>query len=105
MKISTDLTFNADTKSQDIVIFDFWATWCGPCQKYLPIFEQAEKELGDKAAFFKIEADLNHESVKQCLVRSIPATVIFKAGKIEKTLVGIQTVEVLRREIAALEVI
>lgn len=64
------------------VVIDFYATWCGPCKAMAPIFDQAGKELGDKARFIKIDVDRNADLARTYNISSVPTLMVFSAGKI-----------------------
>ncbi len=80
-------------KSEDIVLVDFWAPWCGPCQMLLPILDELDKELGDGAKICKVNVDDESELASKYGVMSIPAIKIFKNGEIVDEATGVQSKE------------
>ena len=70
-------------KSDKPVLVDFWATWCGPCQRQTPIIE--ELSVG------KLDVDENPSIAQQYGVMSIPTLIVFKDGKEAARLVGLQS--------------
>ena len=64
-----------------LVLVDFYADWCGPCQVITPILEEISSELGDKAVIIKLDVDKNFNVAERYGVLSIPTLVIFKEGK------------------------
>lgn len=80
--------FNKDIlQSKKTCVVDFWATWCGPCKMFEPIFDSVAKENND-LNFFKINVDNNKDICKKYAVMSIPTTIIFKNGKEIKKYIG-----------------
>lgn len=76
----TQTDFISETKSGYSVI-DFWAPWCGPCQRMGPEFDSASKEMAGKAKFAKVNVDDNQELAGQFNIMGIPTMIIFNNGK------------------------
>lgn len=68
-------------KSDQLVVVDFWASWCGPCRMYGPVFEQVSKDFAGRASFIKVSTEQSPNVAMQFGIRGIPATVFFKNGK------------------------
>jgi thioredoxin 1 len=77
--IVTDQSFEQVIKSHNIVLMDFWAEWCGPCQKVSPILDEISQENGLWVG--KLNIDENPEKTQEYSVQSIPTMVLFKDGK------------------------
>ena len=63
----------------DIVVIDFWAPWCGPCQTFKPIFEEASERHSD-ATFASCNTEEQAELAAMFQIRSIPTLVVFREG-------------------------
>ena len=73
----TEENFEKVIAENEIVMIDFWATWCGPCKQYGPIFESVAQENPD-VVFAKINTDEQQMLAAQFGIRSIPTTVVMK---------------------------
>jgi thioredoxin 1 len=69
--------FNDTINNNSIVVIDFWATWCGPCRSFAPIFEKAAEEHPDMA-FVKVDTDAEQALAGHFGIRSIPTLMIFR---------------------------
>ncbi|UJP66314.1 thioredoxin [Mongoliitalea daihaiensis] len=69
-------------QSDELVLVDFYADWCAPCQTMNPVLDQVVSELGGKVKLFKLNVDRNPQVSLQFGVRSIPHYILFKRGKI-----------------------
>lgn len=96
-QVFTDANFEAEViKSDQAVLVDFWAPWCGPCQMMGPIIEDLAKQMEGKAKVGKLNVDENGETAQKFGIMSIPALKIFKGGKVIKEFVGVQSVDALK---------
>lgn len=68
-------------KTDQPLVVDFWAPWCGPCKSFAPIFSEAAKKLEPKAKFIKINTENEQNIASQFNIRSIPTLAIFKNGQ------------------------
>lgn len=95
--IFTDQNFDQEVlKSNEPVLVDFWAPWCGPCQAMGPVIEELAKEVEGKAKVGKINVDENSKTAEEFGIMSIPALKIFKGGKVIQEFVGMQAKEILK---------
>ena len=96
--IVTDSSFNEVVSTNDLVLVDFWAEWCGPCKKLSPILDEISEETGLLVG--KLNVDDNPEKMQEYSVHSIPTMVLFKSGQPVKTIVGAKPKHVLVKELA-----
>ena len=96
----TDDNFETEViKSDKPVLIDFWAVWCGPCQMQNPILEEISKDFEGKAKIAKLNVDENPETASKYQVMSIPTLMIFNNGSSVKQMVGVQSRDVLAKEL------
>ena len=82
----TDKTFEDFIASNEVVVLDCWAAWCGPCRMLTPIIEQLAKERSD-VVFGKLNVDHNRQIPMKYGIMSIPTLLYFKNGQlVDKTL-------------------
>ncbi len=85
----TDDNFSAEVEqSNGLVLVDFWATWCGPCQIVAPVLEQLAEQHQGKVRVAKVDVDANQRTSMKFNIRSIPSILFFKDGKHVDTVVG-----------------
>ncbi len=68
--------------SNQLVLVDFFATWCGPCKMMTPILEQVKKSLGETVRIVKVDVDRNTAAAQQFQVQGVPTLILFRAGKV-----------------------
>ena len=84
---------NEVLESDQPVLVDFWAAWCGPCRAVGPTIEELAQEYDGTVKIGKLNIDENPESPSGFGIQSIPAVLLFKDGKVVETLVGVQPKE------------
>ena len=78
----SDASFSSEIEqTEGLVLVDFWAAWCGPCQIVAPVLDQLAGEYAGKAKVAKVDVDANQRTAMRFNVRSIPSILFFKNGQ------------------------
>ena len=85
--------------SKKLVVVDFWAPWCGPCNIMAPIFERLAEKYKGKVLMVKVNVDENFIIPQRFNIYGVPTFVFIKDGKEIKRIIGVVREEVLEREI------
>ena len=93
-------TFENTITSSDIVLVDWWASWCGPCRAVSPILDQIAEEHAGKIEIVKLNVDDNPQSAMNYQITSIPAMKVFKGGEVVKTVIGAKPKPALEADLA-----
>jgi thioredoxin 1 len=96
----TDQNFQQDVlQSNQPVVIDFWAPWCGPCRVVSPIIEELAKEYDGKVKVGKMNVDENPQIAGQFGIMSIPTVMMFRNGQPVQSMVGAKSKDTYKRTI------
>jgi thioredoxin 1 len=84
----TDANFEEVMKSEQPILVDFWAEWCGPCKMIGPVVEELAGDYEGKAIVGKVNVDENPGVAAKFGIRSIPTLLVFNGGEIVDKQVG-----------------
>ena len=100
----TEQTFETEVlQSEQPVIVDFWAEWCGPCHAVAPVLEKIADERGDQLKVVKVNIDEEQGLAQRYGIVSIPTMMLFRAGEPAATAVGAQPKGSLERSLGLVE--
>ena len=97
----TDNNFEEIIGSDQPVLVDFWAEWCGPCKMIAPVVEELASEYDGKAVIGKVDVDSNPEVSAKFGIRSIPTLLVFKKGEVVDKQIGAVPKNVLSQKLDA----
>ena len=89
IKVVNDKNFNEEIADSDnIVVVDFWAPWCGPCKMLTPVIEELANEMGKEVKFAKVNVDESPMIASKYKISSIPTVMVFNKDIVKETMVG-----------------
>jgi thioredoxin 1 len=98
-----DATFDQEVlHSEQPVLVDFWAVWCGPCKAIEPIVDGVAATYAGKLKVIKVNVDENGATPSRYGIRGIPALLFFKGGKVADQIVGYVPQDVIEEKIKRL---
>ena len=100
----TTSTFDTEVlASEQPVIVDFWAEWCGPCHAVAPLLDQIAQERSSELRLVKVNIDEEPDLARRYGVMSIPTIVLFKAGEPAAAAIGAQPKRMLEKSLGLAE--
>jgi len=79
------------------VLYDFFATWCGPCRLQTPILEELVKKMGDHVEIKKVDVDQHMDLAERYGIRVVPTLIIEKDGKVHHAMEGVTDAATLEK--------
>jgi thioredoxin 1 len=99
----SDATFDKEVlQSEQPVMVDFWAVWCGPCKAIAPIVDSVAASYAGRLKVTKVNVDENGATPSRYGIRGIPALLFFKGGKVADQVVGYVPQDVIDEKIKRL---
>ncbi|NMB77614.1 MAG: thioredoxin [Methanomicrobiales archaeon] len=95
----SELQFQQFITTHPYVVVDFWAEWCGPCQRIAPIMDELAIEFAGKVTFGKCNTDENRRLAMQFNIDAIPAMMLFSKGQLVDRIIGAYPKDAIREKI------
>ncbi|WP_342601916.1 thioredoxin family protein [Peribacillus sp. FSL E2-0159] len=90
-------------QTDKVVLLNFTATWCGPCNYFAPTLEELDEQLGDQVQIVKVDINKNEELAQEFDVMSIPNSRFYFKNKFGQSFVGIADLEELKKQVLAIK--
>jgi len=88
IKNVNDKNFNEEiVNSENIIVVDFWAPWCGPCKMLGPVLDELSEEMKN-VKFIKVNVDESPDTSSKYNISSIPTVIVFNKGVVKETMIG-----------------
>ncbi|HYY46682.1 MAG TPA: thioredoxin [Candidatus Angelobacter sp.] len=98
----TDQNFDTTVaNAEQLVLLDFWATWCAPCKMLKPVIDDLAAEYQGRMIVAELDVDANPITASKFAVLSIPSLILFRAGKPAERIVGYKPKAYLKQRIDA----
>jgi thioredoxin 1 len=98
------MNFKEIIQSNNAVLVDFYADWCGPCKTQTPILKSLKAKLGDRIKVIKIDVDKNQSLSRSYQVSGVPTLLLFKDGSLVWRKSGVSSQMELEQQIQKLKV-
>lgn len=99
----SDANFDQEVlRSEQPVLVDFWAVWCGPCKAIAPMVDGVAEAYSGKIKVAKVNVDQNGATPSRYGIRGIPTLLFFKGGKVADQIVGYVPQEVIEEKVKRL---
>ncbi|MEG2017910.1 MAG: thioredoxin [Clostridium sp.] len=99
MRIINEENFEKVTKN-GLVLVDFYATWCGPCQRLSPVLEDLQDDFDGKAKFYKLDIDESRALARKFSVMSVPTMIVLKDGYPVDRMIGYMSPEDIKNKLS-----
>jgi thioredoxin 1 len=87
--------------AEQLVLLDFWATWCAPCKMLKPVIDELAGEYEGRVKIAELDVDANPVTASKFAVLSIPSLILFRGGKPAERIVGYKPKAFLKQRIDA----
>ena len=77
------MTYTEAINSANVVLVEFFASWCPHCQRMMPVVDEVKQILGNKAEVIQLDIDQNQEAANEAEVEGVPTFIVYKNGKEE----------------------